>query len=90
MNVVALAKIVAWLCDIYLSLLICFGNYEMFLIMQLNLTCRSFRRIGNDSSEDELEASRVRDTVAKERASEEYKENDRSTSRDEKYLKHEK
>ena len=73
MNVVTLAKIVAWLCDIYLSLLICFGNYEMFLIMQLNLTCRSFRRTNNDSSEEELEASRVRDTMEKERAPEEYK-----------------
>ena len=53
MNVVALAKIVAWLCDIYLSLLICLVNYEMFLIMQLNLTCRSFRRTSNDSSEEQ-------------------------------------
>ena len=81
MNVVELAKIVAWLCEIYLSLLICFGNYDMFLIMQLKLTCISFQRTSNDSSEEELEASRVKDTVAKEIASEEYKENDRSTSR---------
>ena len=77
MNVVALAKIVAWLCEIYLSLLICFGNYNMFLIMQLNLTCRSFQRTSNDSSEEEPEASWVKDTIAKERNSEEYKENDR-------------
>ena len=77
MNVVALAKIVAFLCDIYLSLLICFGNYDMFLIMQLNLTSRSFQRTTNNNSEEELEASRVKDTIAKERASEEYKENGR-------------
>ena len=76
MNVVALVKIVAWLCDIYLSLLICFGNYDMFLIMQLNLTCTSFRRTSNDSLEEELEASCVRDTMAKERAPKKY---DRST-----------
>ena len=69
MNVVALAKIVAWLCDIYLSLIICFGNYDMFLIMQLNLTCRSFRRTSNDSLKEEPEASRVRDIMEKERAS---------------------
>ena len=90
MTVVASAKIVAWLCDIYFSVLICFGNYEMFLIMQLNLTCRSFRRTSNDISEEEPEASRVKDTVAKERASEEYKENGISTSRDEDHLGHEK
>ena len=89
MNVVALAKIVAWLCDIYLSLLICFGNYYMFLIMQMNLTYRTFQRTSNDSSEEEPEASRVKDTMAKERASEEYKENGRSTSRDEEQLGHE-
>ena len=77
MNVVALAKIVTWLCDIYLSLLICFGNYDMFLIMQLNLTCRSFQRTSNVSLEEEPKASRVKDTIAKERASEEYKENGR-------------
>ena len=75
MNVVALAKIVAWLCDIYLSLLICFGNYDMFLIMQMNLTCRSCQRTSNDSSEEEPEASWVKDTIAKEKASEEYNEN---------------
>ena len=88
MNVVALAKIVAWLCDIYLSLLICFGNYEMFLIMQLDLTCRSFRRTSNDSSEEEPEALRVRYTMSKERDSEEYKENGRSTMRNEDYIGH--
>ena len=65
MNVVALAKIVAWLCDIYLSLLICFGNYDMFLIMQMKLTCRSFQRTSNDSLEEEPEDSRVKDTIAK-------------------------
>ena len=75
MNVVALAKIVAWLCDIYLSLLICFGNYDIFLFMQLKLTCRSFQRTTNGISEEEPEASRFKDTIAKERASEEYKEN---------------
>ena len=90
MNFVVLAKIVALLCDIYLSLLICFRNHEMFLIMQLNLTCRSFQRTSNDNLEEEPEASQVRDTVAKERTSEEYKENGRSTSRDEDHLGHEK
>ena len=89
MNVVALDKIVAWLCDIYLSLIICFGNYDMFIIMQMNLTCISFQRTSNDSSEEELEDSWVRDTVRKERASEESKENGRSTSRDEYHLGHE-
>ena len=74
MNVVALAKIVACLCEIYLSLLICFGNYDKFLIMQLNLTCRSFQRTSNDGSEEEPKASRVKDTIVKERASEDYKE----------------
>ena len=101
MNVVALSKIVAWLCDIYnSSLLICFGNNENFLIMQLNLTCRKdhvqsptrkegwdlFWRTSDDSSvrrftpinihEDEPEDPRVRDTVTKERDSEEYKNHD--------------
>ena len=90
MNGVALAKIVAWLCDIYLSLLICFGNYDMFLIMRMNLTCRSCQRKSNDSSKEEPEASQVKDTMAKERASEKYKENVRSTSRDEDHLGHEK
>ena len=90
MNVVALAKIVAWICDIYLSVLIWFRNYDMFLIMQLNLTCRSFQRTSNDSSEEEPEDSWVKDTIAKERASEEYKENGRSTSRDEDHLRHKK
>ena len=90
MNVVALAKIVAWLCDIYLSLLICFGNYDMFLIMQINLTFRSFQRTSNDISKEEPKASWVKDTIAKERASKEYKENGRSTSRDEDQLGHEK
>ena len=69
MTVAALAKIVAWLCDIYLSLLIYFVNYDMFLIMQLNLTCRSFQRTSNDISEEEPETSRVKDTIAKERYS---------------------
>ena len=77
MNVVALDKIVTWLCDIYLSLLICFGNYDMFLIMQLNLTCRSFQRTSNKSSEEEPKYSWVKDTIVKERDFEEYKENDR-------------
>ena len=90
MNVVALAKIFASLCDIYLSLLICFGNYDMFLIMQLNLTCRSFQRTSNDSLEEEPKSSRVKDTIANERSLEEYKENIRSTSRDEDHLGHEK
>ena len=58
----------------YLSLLICYGNYDMFLIMQMNLTCRSFQRTSNDSSKEEPESSRVKDTIAKERASEEDKE----------------
>ena len=58
--------------------------------MQMNLTCRTCQRTSNDSSEEEPEASRVKDTMAKERASEEYKENDRSTSRDEDHLGHEK
>ena len=90
MNVVALAKTYAWLCDIYLSLLICFVNYNMFLIMKINLTCRSYQRTSNDNSEEEHEASRVKDAMAKERASAEYKENGRSTSRDENHVGHEK
>ena len=90
MNVVALDKIVAWICDIYLSLLICFGNYDMFLIMQMNLSFRSFQITSNDSSEEEPEASQVKDTIMKERALEEYKENGRSTSRYEYQLGHEK
>ena len=90
MNVVALAKIVAWICDIYLSLLICFGNYDMFLIMQINFTCISLQRTSNNSSEEEPKASWVKDTISKDRASEEYKENGRSTSRDEYHLGHEK
>ena len=89
-NVVALAKIVTCLCDIYLSRLIFFGNYDMFLIMQMNLSFRSFQITSNDSSEEEPEASRVKDTIAKERDSKEYKENGRSTSRDEYHLGHEK
>ena len=60
----------------------------MFLITQINLTCRSFQRTSNDSSEEEPEASWVRDTVAKERALEEYKENGRSTSINEDHLGH--
>ena len=93
MNVVGLVKIVTWLCDIYLSLLICFGNYDMFLIMQINLNCISCQRTSNDDSEEEPEASWVKDTMAKERDSEKYKENGRSTSRDEEgkaYIQHEK
>ena len=66
-----------------------FGNYEMFINMQLKLTCRSFRRTSNDSSEEQPKLPGS-DTVAKERASEEYKENDRSTSRDEYHLGHKK
>ena len=89
-NFVALVKIVPWICDIYLSLLICFGNYEMLIIMQMNLNCTSFQRTSNDSSEEEPESSWVKVTIAKERASEEYKENGRSTSRDEYDLGHEK
>ena len=49
-----------------------------------------FRRTSDDSSEEEPEDSRVKDTIAKERASEEYKENGRSTSRNEDHLVHEK
>ena len=57
-----------------------------------------FRRTSDDSSiftpisihEEELEASRVKDTIVKERASEEYKENGRSTSRYEDQLGNEK
>ena len=60
----------AWLCDIYLSLLICFGNYDMFLIMKMNLTCRSFQRTSNNSLEEEPEASQAKDTITKERDSE--------------------
>ena len=51
----------------------------MVLIMQMNLTCRSFQRTSNDSSEEEPEASRVKDTIQKERASEDYKENEPSS-----------
>ena len=90
MNAVALAKVVSWLCDIYLSLLICFGNYDMFLTMQMNLTCKSCQRTSNDSSEEEPEASWVKDTMVKERALEEYKDNGKSTSRDEDHLGHKK
>ena len=56
--------------------------------MQLNLTCKSFQRTSNDSSEEEPEASWVKDTIAKERASEEYKDKGRSTSRNENRLGH--
>ena len=56
MNVVELDKIVAWLCDIYFPILICFGNYDMFLIMKMNLTCISFQRTSNEISEEEPEA----------------------------------
>ena len=90
MNVVALGKIVAWLCDIYLSLLICFGNYDMFIIMQMNFTYRSCERTRNDGSKEDPKASWVKDTMTKERALEEHKENGRSTLRDEDHLGHEK
>ena len=86
MNAVALAKTVTWLRDIYLSLLICFGNFDMFLIMRMNLTCRLCQRTGNNSSKEELEASQVKDTIVKERVSKEYKVNGRSTLRDEDHL----
>ena len=56
----------------------------------MNLTCILFQRTSNDSSEEEPEASQVKDTIAKERASEEYKENGRSTSIDEDRLGDEK
>ena len=69
MNVVALDKIVACLCGIYLSLLIYFENYEMFLIMQMNLNFISFLRASDNSSEEEREAPQISDTVEKERAS---------------------
>ena len=49
-----------------------------------------FRRTSDDSSEEEPEASRVKDTIEKERASKEYHENGRSTSRDEEHLGNEK
>ena len=64
----------------------------MFLMIQLvHLTCRKdrvqsptrkegwdlFQRICDDSSEEEPEDSWVKDTIAKERYSEEYKENGR-------------
>ena len=58
--------------------------------MKIKLTCRSFQRTSNDSSKKEPEASQVKDTMAKERASEEYKENGRSTLRDEDHLGYEK
>ena len=86
MNVIALDKIVARLCDIYLSLLIRFGNYDVFLIKRMNLTCRSWKITSNDCSEKEPEASWVKDTMAKERTSKEYKENGKSTLRDEYHL----
>ena len=90
MNVVEFTKIVAWLCDIYFSLLISFGNYDMFLIMQLKLTCISFQRTANNILEEEPKYSRVKDATTKEIYSKEYKENDRSTSRHEDHLGHEK
>ena len=46
----------------------------MFLVMQLNLTCRSFQRTSDDNLEEEFESPQVRDTMVEERASEEYKE----------------
>ena len=54
------------------------------------MTCRSFRRTSNDSLEEEPEAPWVRDIVVKEKASEEYKKNGRSTSRDEEHIGNEK
>ena len=54
--------------------------------MQLNLTCRSFQITSNDSSEEEHEAPQVRDTMEKEIASSKYKENGRSTSRNEDHI----
>ena len=62
----------------------------MFLIMQMNLNCKSFQRTSNDSAEEEPEASQVKDTMVKEITSEEYKENGGSTLRDEDHLGHEK
>ena len=56
----------------------------------MNLTCSSFRRTSNGSSEEEPEASWVRDTIMKEISLEEYKENGRSTSREKYHLGHEK
>ena len=62
----------------------------MFLIIQMNLTCISIEIISNDSLEEEPKAFWVKDTMAKGRASKEYIENGRSTSRDEDHLGHEK
>ena len=62
----------------------------MFVIMQMNLTCISFQRTSNNSSEEEPKDFRVKDTIAKERSSEEYKENGRSTSRAQDHIGHEK
>ena len=51
--------------------------YEMFLTIQLmHLTCRKNRDMNQEAF------------IVKERASEEYKENDRSTSRNEDHLGH--
>ena len=58
--------------------------------MQFNLNCISFQRTSNEILEEEPEASQVKDTITKERASEEYKENGRSTSRDEDNIGNEK
>ena len=44
----------------------------------MNLTCISFQRTRNDNSKEEPEASRVKDTIVKERVSKEYKENEPS------------
>ena len=60
----------------------------MFLIIQLNLTFRSFRRTSKENSKEEHEALRVRYTMSKERDSEEYKENGRSTMRNEDHIGH--
>ena len=54
--------------------------------MQLKLTCRLFLRTSDDSSEEEPEAPRVRDTVAEEIFSEEDKEKSRSTSINEDHI----
>ena len=56
--------------------------------MQLNLTCRSFQRTSNDSSEEEPKAPQVRDTMVEERDSEKYKEKGISTLRIEDHLGH--
>ena len=56
--------------------------------MQLNLTCRSFRRTSNNNSKEEAEVPQVRDIAAKERALKEYKVNGISTSRTRYHIEH--